>query len=115
MSNELTRRLEALEKRLNSSEYRGGSSQPLRVVIVFGGLLPEPIFATAGTHEWQRQPGEEIEAFAERCAQEAREHDEALLTVSSFPRGEAQIAAAKIAHEEWMRDGYVDVPEVESR
>jgi hypothetical protein len=113
MSNDLTRRLEALERRLNA-ELPGTvqPGAPLRVVIVHGGLLPEPIFATAGVHEWQRQPGEEIEAFAQRCADEAREHGEALLTVSSFPRGEAQIAAAKIAHEEWMRTGYDDVPEV---
>jgi hypothetical protein len=103
MSNELTRRLEALEKRLNSSEHRGGSSQPLKVVAVYGCLPPGiPLWGTAGSHEWFPDPGEELEAFAERATAAARELKEPLLVLGGLPRSEAQKAVALAAFDAWL-------------
>ncbi|MGY3082127.1 hypothetical protein ACVWZZ_008535 [Bradyrhizobium sp. LM6.10] len=113
MSNELTRRLEALEKRLNSSEHRSGSSQPLRVVVVYGCLPPGiPLWATAGSREWFPDPGEEVEAFADRAAAAARELKERLLVVGGLPKTQAQADVALAAYDAWLlsNDG---VPPVE--
>lgn len=103
MSNELTRRLEALEKRLNSSEHRGGSSQPLRVVVVYGCLPPGiPLWATAGSREWFPDRGEELDAFAERAAAAARELKEQLLVLGGLPNTQAQNDVALAAYDAWL-------------
>lgn len=103
MSNELQRRLEALEKKMNSSEHRGGSSQPLKVVVVYGCLPPGiPLWATVGSHEWFPDPGEELEAFAERAAAAARELKEPLLILGGLPKTEAQKDVALAAYDAWL-------------
>ncbi|MCK1507564.1 hypothetical protein [Bradyrhizobium sp. 18] len=103
MSNELTRRLEALERRLNASEHRGGTSQPLRVVIVYGCLPPGlPLWATAGSHEWFPDPGEELEAFAVRAAAAARALKEPLLVLGGLPKTQAQNDVALAAYDAWL-------------
>jgi hypothetical protein len=103
MSNELTRRLEALEKRMNAEQPSGTlPGGPLKVVVITGCLPPgEPLFAMAGPHEWLRVPGEELDAFADRCAQAARELKEPLLLVGGLPRSQSQQDAAMKAYDIW--------------
>ncbi len=58
MTNELARRLEALEKRMNAELSGLPPGGPLRVVIIHGCLPPgEPLWGVAGPHEWLREPG----------------------------------------------------------
>lgn len=62
---------------------------------MFGCLPPGiPLWGTAGRHEWFPDPGEELEAFAERAVAAAREAKEPLLVLGGLPRSEAQIAVA---------------------
>jgi hypothetical protein len=101
MTNELTRRLEALEKRLNAEPSRPGG--PLKVVVVFGCLPPgEPLWATAGAHEWLREPEEGLDAFADRAAAAARELKEQLLVLGGLPQTQMQQDAAMAAYDAWL-------------
>jgi hypothetical protein len=117
MTNELIRRLEALERRMNA-ELRSGTlppGGPLQVVIITGCLPPgEPIFANAGSNQWLRLPDESIEDFSDRAARGAREAGEVLLVVGGLPMSEAQNEAALAAYDAWLLtdDG---VPPVETR
>ena len=110
---ELERRIAALEAKLNAQQPP--DRMPLRVVIVHGCLPPgEPLFATAGAHEWLREPGEDLEAFAKRAAQATREVQEGLLVIGGLPQSEAQHELALKAYSAWLltADG---VPPVEER
>ncbi|MET4483712.1 hypothetical protein [Bradyrhizobium sp. F1.13.3] len=102
MSNELSRRLEALERRLNAEQpLRPGA--PLKVVVVYGGLPPGvPLWAVAGAHEWFPDPGEELEAFAERAAAAARALKETLLVLGGLPKTQAQNDVALAAYDAWL-------------
>jgi hypothetical protein len=115
-NSELSRRLAALEAKMNSSEYwHGKPGDPLHVVVVHGCLPPgEPLFATAGALEWIRKSDEELEAFAHRCAQEALEHGERLLVIGGLPASQAQHDVAMAAYDRWAAsdDG---IPPVEVR
>jgi hypothetical protein len=105
MTSELIRRLEALEKRMNAEQPSGTLplGGPLRVVIVHGGLPPgEPLWAVAGPHEWPREPGEDLDAFADRAAAAARELKERLLVLGGLPSTQAQNDAAAAAYEAWL-------------
>jgi hypothetical protein len=101
----LARRMEALERRMNA-EQPSGTLPPgaqLRVVILYGVLPPgEPLFASAGAHEWLRDPGEDIEAFADRAAAAARELKEGLLVIGGLPQTQAQNDMAQAAYAEWL-------------
>ncbi|MDH2353479.1 hypothetical protein QCM80_22860 [Bradyrhizobium sp. SSUT112] len=102
-NNELQRRLEALERRLNSSEHRGESSQPLRVVVVYGCLPPGiPLWATAGSHEWFPDAGEGLEAFGKRAAAAARALKETLLVLGGLPSTQTQTDVALAAYDAWL-------------
>jgi hypothetical protein len=116
MTSELIRRLEALERRMNAEQPSGtlppGTS--LMTIVVHGGLPPgEPLYGNAGEHEWLREPGEDLDLFADRCAAAARELKEPLLVIGSLPRSDAQNEAALRAYEKWLLtdDG---VPPMES-
>jgi hypothetical protein len=106
MTNDLSRRLEMLERRMNSERPAGTlqhGSGLLRVSI--GGCLPpgEPLFAMAGAHEWIREPGEDLDAFADRAAAGARElMNEGLLVLGGLPRTQAQHDVAMAAYEAWL-------------
>jgi hypothetical protein len=104
VSNDLIRRLEALEKRLNAEQPAGlQPGGPLRVVVVHGGLPPgEPLFATAGEHEWLREPGEELEAFAASAVAGARELGVPLLVIGGLPSTQAQQDLAMAAYDAWL-------------
>jgi len=100
MTNELTRRLEALERRMNAE--RPSPGDPLRVVIIHGALPPgEPLWGVAGPHEWLREPGEDLDAFADRAAAAARELKERLLVLGGLPSTEEQNSAALAAYDLW--------------
>lgn len=102
--NELTRRLDVLERRMNA-ELPGTlpPSGPLRVVIIHGTLPPgEPLWGTAGSHEWLREPGEDLDAFADRVAAAAREAGERLLVLGGLPQTQAQQDAAMAAYDAWL-------------
>ncbi|MCP1844503.1 hypothetical protein ACVIHI_002575 [Bradyrhizobium sp. USDA 4524] len=105
MTSELIRRLEALERRMNAERPsdtlpRGG---PLRVVIIHGCLPPgEPLFAAAGEHEWLREPGEDLDAFADRARAAALELKEPLLVIGGLPATQAQQDLAMAAYDAWL-------------
>jgi hypothetical protein len=106
MNNEqLTRRLEALERRMNAEQPSrtlppGG---PLRVTILHGCLPPgEPLFGVAGSHEWIRGPGEDLDAFANRVVAAARELKERLLVLGGLPSSSAQHEVAMAAYDAWL-------------
>jgi hypothetical protein len=102
--NELTRRLDVLERRMNA-ELPGTlpPGGPLRVVIIHGTLPPgEPLWGTAGPHEWLREPGEDLDAFADRVAAAAREAGERLLVLGGLPQTQAQQDAAMAAYDAWL-------------
>ena len=88
MTTQLARRLGALERRMNAEQPSGTlpPSAQLLVVIVHGALPPgEPLWGMAGSHEWLREPGEDLDAFAERAASAAREVKERLLVIGGLP------------------------------
>jgi hypothetical protein len=105
MTNELARRLEALERRMNAERISGQlpPESPLRVVVVSGCLPPgEPLWGAAGSHEWLRGPREDLDAFADRAAAAAREAGEPLLVIGGLPRTQAQQDAAMAAYDAWL-------------
>jgi hypothetical protein len=105
MTSELTRRLEALERRMNADRPAGTlpAGASLRVVIVHGALPPgEPLFAMAGAHQWIRNPGEELDLFADRAAAAARELKEPLLVIGGLPSTQEQQDVAQAAHAAWL-------------
>ncbi|MBR0734428.1 hypothetical protein JQ595_37345 [Bradyrhizobium japonicum] len=104
MSNDLIRRLEALERRLNAEQPAGlPPGGPLRVVIVHGCLPPgEPLFATAGGHEWLRASGEDLDAFADRVRAAALDLKASLLVIGGLPRSQAQQDLAMAAYDAWL-------------
>src|ERR1700732_3818951 len=105
MTNELTRRLEALERRMNAEQPSGTlpPGGPLRVVIIHGCLPPgEPLFGMAGAYEWIREPGEELDAFADRARSAAIELKEQRLVLGGLPNSQAQQDAAMAAYDAWL-------------
>jgi hypothetical protein len=115
-TNEITRRLEALSRRLNAEQASGPlpPGGPMRVVVVFGCLPPgEPLFAGAGEHEWIREwPAEPLDAFADRAVAGARNAGETLLVIGGLPRSQAQQDVAQAAHAEWLESDS-GVPQME--
>jgi hypothetical protein len=102
MSSDFEKRLRAIERRLNA-EYSSRPGAPMRIVIVHGCLPPgEPLFATAGAHEWLREPGEDLDLFCDRAAQAARELQEALLVIGGLPQSETQHELALAAYDAWL-------------
>ncbi|WP_338689286.1 MULTISPECIES: hypothetical protein [Bradyrhizobium] len=112
MSNDLIRRLEALEARINA-ERPAGPGAPMRVVIISGALPPgEPLFANTGEHELLRNEGEELDAFVARAVAEAHGLAVPLLTIGGLPQSEGQTFLAQAAFEKWLASGADDVPPV---
>jgi len=68
----------------------------------------------AGAHEWLREAGEELDAFADRAAAAARELGEPLLVFGCLPRTQPQHDVAMAAYDAWLQtdDG---VPPLETR
>jgi hypothetical protein len=121
-NNELQRRLAALEKKMNSSEYRG--PEGLQTIVGYGFLPPGvPIFANAGALEWFRgmtaegEIIEDLDVFCHRCHAEAKAAGEKLLTIGFLPRdgSETQRAAAKLAEDYYWANDDNSVPPCEVR
>jgi hypothetical protein len=116
MTSELARRLEALERRMNTEQPSGAlpPGGPLRVVIVSGGLVPLPAIASDDTgHEWIRDvaAGESVEDFADRAARESRGHGARLCTIGGMGADTPlQVEALRAAWDEYMLTEYSDVP-----
>jgi hypothetical protein len=105
MTNDLARRLEALQRRMNEERPAGPlpPGGPLRVVVVHGCLPPGlPLFAVAGEFEWIRGQAEDLDAFADRAAAAARDAGETLLVIGGLPRSQAQQDVAQAAHAAWL-------------
>jgi hypothetical protein len=110
MSNDnLRKRLERLQARLNA-EYSSRPGASMKIVIVHGGLLSEPIFAMAGENEWFRERagedpaaifGEDLDMFADRCAKAARELGEQLLVIGGLPATQRQHDTAMAVRAMW--------------
>jgi hypothetical protein len=84
-------------------------------LLVTGGL-PGPInWAYAGALRWKREPGEDLEQFAERCAAAAVAAGETSLIIGGLPRGDEMDEFGSF--EEWwatIAPNYSDVPECET-
>jgi hypothetical protein len=108
ISNEqLARRLDALERRLNADRATGTlpTGISLLCVVIEGGLPSisgEPLFAMAGAHQWIRSEGEGLDAFADRARAGAREAKEALLIIGGLPRTQEQQDVAMVAFDAWL-------------
>jgi hypothetical protein len=119
VTNELIRRLEALERRVNAEQPSGmlPPDDPFQVVVVYGGLTPFPVVASDDTgHEWIRDVagGETIEDFAQRSAHESHGHGARLCTIGDMGRQTPlQVAALRAAWDEYMATDYPDVPPIE--
>jgi hypothetical protein len=120
MSNDLIRRLEALEARINAEQPAGlRPGGPMRVVVVHGGLVPLPAVAIddAG-NEWIRDVagGETVEDFAQRAARESYDAGAKLCTIGGMGTGTPlQTAALRATWDEYMANDYPDVPPCETR
>jgi hypothetical protein len=102
-TSEITRRLEALERRMNAELPSGlPPGGPLRVVVIHGCLPPGiPLWAVAGPYEWMREPGEDLDAFADRAAAAARDAGEQVLVLGGLPQTQAQQDVAMAAYDLW--------------
>jgi hypothetical protein len=104
VTNDLERRLEALQRRLNADRPAGTTAGgALLCVVVHGCLTPGvPLFAMAGEHEWLRGTDEDLDAFADRAVAGAREAGEQRLVLGGLPRSQAQHEVAQAAHAAWL-------------
>jgi hypothetical protein len=104
------KRLDRLRKYLRE-QFGSRPGGGLVCVVVSGGLIPEPIYARTDTGvEWARDPGEEIEAFAHRCALAAIEAGASRLIVGGLPDTPMQRELMDVAHAKFMAEEYSDVP-----
>jgi hypothetical protein len=110
MTNELSRRLEAMERKLR--ETYGSSPNGFLPLLVYGGLTPLP--AVAGDdmgNEWIRAAGESVEDFAQRAACESYGHGARRCTIGGMGTDTpSQVEALRAAWDEYMLTGYSDVP-----
>jgi hypothetical protein len=104
MTNDLERRLEALQRRLNTDRPAGTTAGGALLCVVIHGCLPPgvPLFAAAGEHEWLRGDDEDLDAFADRAKAGAREAGEQRLVLGGLPRSRAQHEVAQAAHAAWL-------------
>ena len=104
MTNDLERRLEALQRRLNADRPSCTTAGGALLCVVVHGCLPPgvPLFAMAGEHEWLRGTDEDLDAFADRAAAGAREAGEQRLVLGGLPRSQAQHEVAQAAHAAWL-------------
>jgi hypothetical protein len=115
MSNDLKRRLEALQARIR--EAYGSSPDGFLAVLVFGGLTPLPAVASDDKGgEWIRDvaAGESVEDFAQRAARESHGHGARLCTIGGMGRSTpSQTKALREAWDQYMLTEYSDVPPCE--
>jgi hypothetical protein len=103
MSGDFERRLKALEDKLNI--VRRPSGLGFKILHVGGCFTPPgeiPAFANCGALWWLRNPDEELEAFATRCANDVPAGESEDLIIGSLPRNEEQFAHAMVAYDRWL-------------
>jgi hypothetical protein len=114
VSEELRKRLDTLQQRLR--EAYGSSPDGFLPVLVYGGLVPLPAVASDDLgNEWIRDiaVGETVEDFAQRAASASREAGARLCNIGGMGTGtDLQREALRLAHEEYMRTEYSEVPPV---
>lgn len=119
MTNDLERRLEALQRRLNADRPAGTTAGGALLCVEISGCLPTPdglpLWANAGEHEWIRSDGEDLDLFADRCVAAALEAGQRLLVIGGFPISQAGHDRAQAAHAEWLASDSGVPPEEESR
>ena len=76
--------MRGLERRLATLEA-GRKAPKLLVIHVQGGLGGEPQHASAGGMEWQRGPGESMEAFKARAVAGGKEAGATMLVLGGLP------------------------------
>jgi hypothetical protein len=116
MTKNFNERLKAIEQRINARPGAG----IFRILRITGGL-PGPInFAYAGEHRWDRDDGEEFEAFVRRSADAAIAAGEMAINVGGLPRGDEfdrfKTAAGEFDFEAWwatVAPYYPEVPDCE--
>jgi hypothetical protein len=118
VTNDISRRLRALEKRMNAERPAGTlpAGVEFSIVCIEGGLPPgHPLFAMAGRHEWMREPGEDLLAFSERTARAALAVNEMALVIGGLPSTDRQHDVAMAAYEAWLLTDDGVPPEEEPR
>lgn len=114
MTKKIEARLAAVERKLSAKHHP--TDKAFRILFIEGGL-PGPInWAYAGAHRWQREPGEELEAFAKRAATAAYAAGEMALTVGGLPRSD-ELEGFNSFEEWWstIAPHYDDVPPEQPR
>ena len=111
--NELERRLEALERKINEGRPPG-KGEPFRILL-HTDVLPGPrLWAYAGTLKWRREADEPLEVFATRAAVAAEAAGETSLILGGLPRGEDELEG--MTFEQWWESlgPHSDVPPEEA-
>ena len=107
---DLEKRIATIERRLNMA-HPSSAAQPFRILRIEGGL-PGPInWAYAGAARWERDDGEELEAFIERTALAALAAGEPSLNIGGLPRSD-ELAEFESFEAWWatIAPHYSDVP-----
>jgi hypothetical protein len=106
---EMARRLEALQRRLNADRPAGARGPWLESVVVHGCLPPGlPLFAVSGEMEFIRGGGpgedllEDLDVFADRCKAAASEAGQTLLTIGGLPQSQPQMDIASLEYDLWL-------------
>jgi hypothetical protein len=82
-----------------------------RVIIISGGIMPEPVFATADGQElFRNYPDEPLQDFCDRCMTWARELEARGVLIGGLPNSRAQSEAMATAHAWWLKHEYDEVP-----
>jgi hypothetical protein len=101
---DINKRLEALEIKMNAQRRPG---RGFRIILVGGCFTPPgevPAFANCGALAWLRNPGEELEAFATRCAAEVPQDVTTDLIIGGLPRNEEQYQHAMVDYDRHLAD-----------
>jgi hypothetical protein len=115
---DLTKRLEALERRVNAERPAG--SKAFMIILIGGCFTPPgevPAFANCGELGWLRNPGEAVEAFGGRCALEVPPGSSHDLIIGGLPATQEQYQHAIVAYDAWLarEDGVPPVTSVRGR
>jgi hypothetical protein len=110
----LKTRIAALEAR-----FRRMHGPSFQLMIVTGCLPgPPPRWAYVDDLRWQREPEEDLEAFAERAVALAREAGKRALTIGGLPSADIEQYEGLGSFDRWWNEigsvGYSDVPEPEA-
>ena len=111
---EFEKELERMRKYLLAKYGLRSEGGERRVIIMSGGIMPEPVFATADGQElFRNYPDEPLQDFCDRCMTWARELEARRVLIGGLPASPAQSEAMAAAHVWWTQNEYSDVPDEE--